>query len=91
MVSPARALWLLVVVALAITVPLFAADTCDDSCGPDSCGAHCGDCASCPLVAELYGAPDRLGLIATTVLPGAAALSRSDHPRALDHVPLRRP
>jgi hypothetical protein len=74
---------LLVLAALSLTAPLLAVDECDESCG-----THCGDCALCPLAADLGVAVVPPILISTEFAVALRLGSRADFPRVLDHVPL---
>jgi hypothetical protein len=80
----AAAWCLLVLAALALATPLVASDPCDEPCG-----THCGDCASCPLAADLHVAPVPFGEITAGFSAVLEIPKRSEFPRALDHVPLR--
>jgi hypothetical protein len=81
---PCAFAWLLLLIAgLSLAAPILAGDPCDEDCG-----AHCGDCASCPLAADLDVAPVSGGLTSIDFAAVLAIHPRADFPRALDHVPL---
>jgi hypothetical protein len=75
--------WLLLVVLVSLAAPLLAEDACDEACG-----THCGDCAWCPLAADLHGTDDPARQSSGDLLPSRVASPGSDSPRVLDHVPL---
>lgn len=75
--------WLIVLVVLSVAAPLLAEDACEEACG-----AHCGDCAWCPLAADLHVTADPVRVISADLPPSMHRTSHSDSPRALDHVPL---
>lgn len=85
--SSRRSLALLCVLLAGLTLatPLIADEACEEPCG-----SHCGDCASCPLAADLHEVCSPVGLVSIALPPAAEQGSRSDFPRALDHVPLPR-
>jgi hypothetical protein len=75
--------WLLLVLAASLSLPLTAADGCDEPCG-----THCGDCAWCPLTAELQDGDDAVRMIGDDLPARADRGSRPAFSRALDHVPI---
>jgi hypothetical protein len=82
--TPARfvAFSVLLLAVIWLAVPLLA-DACDDDCG-----SHCGDCAWCPVSADLSSAGDDICMSSVDLRPGTDRRSQSVLPRALDHVPL---
>ena len=74
-----------VITGLMLATPLVADDGCEEPCG-----SHCGDCAFCPLAADLEEAATPAGLLSMAILVAGEHDPPSEFPRALDHVPLVR-
>ena len=84
MPTPRLFTWcLLLLVLSAVAAPLLADDGCDEPCG-----SHCGDCAWCPLAADLSDDDDAMGLSSADLRSIPHQRSAPAVPRALDHVPL---
>ena len=83
MTSRFAALWLLLLMCFALAAPLAAGDACDEPCG-----THCGDCASCPLTAELSADEERVHWMVNDLWTVSGPGSRAALPRGIDHVPL---
>lgn len=84
MKSARSIVWCLLALALfSLVAPLVA----DEECG-DPCGSHCGDCAWCPVTADLSSADGAICMSSVDLRPGTDRRSQPILPRALDHVPL---
>jgi hypothetical protein len=84
MPTPRTAAWcLLLLVLSAVAAPLAAGDGCDEPCG-----SHCGDCAWCPVAADMTGVDDAMGLSSADLRSSPPRRSALAVPRTLDHVPL---
>ena len=73
----------LALLSFTLGAPLLAADGCEEACD-----VHCGDCAWCPLNAEVPSADASVAMIGADV-PSPFARSAGPVPaRALDHIPI---
>lgn len=75
-------IWLALMIFM-LGAPLLAAAGCEEACD-----VHCGDCARCPLNAEVQIADPSVAMISADVLALVACSAVPVPARAPDHVPL---
>ena len=74
---------LLLIAAFSLATPLLADDECKEPCGD-----HCGDCAWCPLTAELLSIDPSVCMKSVHVFDRPDRESWPVFARVPDHVPL---